>query len=49
MNNKNIYFISGVSGVGKTSVMMELKKIEGAFFDVHDFDERGVPAAAGHD
>ena len=49
MKEKKIYFISGVSGVGKTSVMTELQKIEESGFDVHDFDERGVPDAAGHD
>ncbi len=43
-----IYFISGVSGVGKTSTLNYLKKflpIES--FDVRDFDERGVPDGGG--
>jgi len=45
-----IYFISGASGVGKTTVMKELKKtLPEEQFDIHDFDERGVPDNAGHD
>ncbi len=47
-NNHKIYFISGVSGVGKTSTLEQLKKIlpQNAF-DVRDFDERGVPDGGG--
>lgn len=48
MNQYKIYFISGVSGVGKTSTLEYLKKIlpQGTF-DVRDFDERGVPDGGG--
>ena len=43
-----IYFISGVSGVGKTSTLEHLKKIlPKSTFDVRDFDERGVPDGGG--
>jgi hypothetical protein len=45
---KTIYFISGVSGVGKTSVMRLLKSLLPNSYEVHDFDERGVPAGADH-
>lgn len=48
MKNKIIYFISGVSGVGKTSVMPYLKSHMLSNFEVHDFDERGVPKNADH-
>lgn len=48
MNQHKIHFISGVSGVGKTSTLEQLKKIlpQGTF-DVRDFDERGVPDGGG--
>jgi len=47
-NNYKIYFISGVSGVGKTSTLEHLKKIlPQNTFDVRDFDERGVPDGGG--
>lgn len=47
MNHK-IYFVSGVSGVGKTSTLEQLKKLLPAnIFDVRDFDERGVPDGGG--
>lgn len=43
-----IYFISGVSGVGKSSVMKDLKNLLPADkFDIRDFDERGVPDGGG--
>ena len=42
----NIYFISGVNGVGKTSIMPYLEKELGTKFVIHDFDERGVPENA---
>lgn len=43
-----MYFISGVSGVGKTSLVPFLKSHLGAdAFDVRDFDERGVPDGGG--
>lgn len=42
-----IYFISGVNGVGKTSIMPFLKtSLPNNQFEIHDFDERGVPANA---
>jgi RNase adaptor protein for sRNA GlmZ degradation len=43
-----IYFISGVSGVGKSSAMEHLKKLlPQKDFDIRDFDERGVPDGGG--
>lgn len=48
MNQNKIYFISGASGVGKTSTLEQLKKIlPPSTFDVRDFDERGVPDGGG--
>ena len=48
MYNHKIYFISGVSGAGKTSTLEHLKKILSQdVFDVRDFDERGVPDGGG--
>ncbi|PIQ91607.1 MAG: hypothetical protein COV70_02800 [Parcubacteria group bacterium CG11_big_fil_rev_8_21_14_0_20_39_22] len=38
-----MYLITGVSGVGKTAVIPHLKQSLGDKFEVHDFDERGVP------
>lgn len=48
MKNR-MYFISGVSGVGKTVVIPHLKMILPNSFEVHDFDERGVPNNATHE
>lgn len=48
MNLSSLYFVSGVSGVGKTSVMPYLKADLPANFEVHDFDEGGVPKGADH-
>lgn len=43
-----IYFISGVSGVGKTSTMVHLKKIlSPEKYNICDLDERGVPDGGG--
>jgi len=42
-----MYFISGVSGVGKTSVMEILKRDLPDQYVVKDFDERGVPKGGG--
>lgn len=43
-----IYFISGVSGVGKSSTMSHLKdKLSSNKYDVRDLDERGVPDGGG--
>ena len=47
---KKIYFISGVSGVGKTSTLKYLKdSLDSNFYDVRDLDERGVPDGGGLD
>lgn len=43
-----IYFISGVSGVGKSSVMKDLKDLlPQDKFNIRDFDEFGVPDGGG--
>lgn len=40
---KNVYFICGVNGVGKTAVIPELRLfLSEKDFIIHDFDERGV-------
>jgi len=37
-------FVIGANGVGKTTVMAEVQKLlSGGDFELHDFDERGVP------
>jgi adenylate kinase len=42
------YFITGVSGVGKTATMVSLRKLVSPVdFDIRDFDERGVPDGGG--
>lgn len=42
-----IYFISGVNGVGKSTIMPFLNLLLPADkFEIHDFDERGVPEDA---
>lgn len=39
-----IFLITGVNGIGKSTLLSQLKnKLEGSIFDIHDFDERGVP------
>lgn len=39
-----IYFVIGVNGVGKTTLMPHLKSLlSESVFEIHDFDERGVP------
>jgi RNase adaptor protein for sRNA GlmZ degradation len=48
VKNKTVYFISGVSGVGKSTIIPHLKKKLSDTFEVHDFDERGVPHKADH-
>ena len=48
MKDKYLYFISGVSGVGKTAVIPHLKLLLPAHFEIHDFDEGGVPSGADH-
>jgi energy-coupling factor transporter ATP-binding protein EcfA2 len=43
-----IYFISGVNGVGKSSLMPHLNSLLPVDqFEIHNFDERGVPENAG--
>ncbi len=43
-----IYFVSGVSGVGKTSTLKHLRNVLNKnFYDVRDLDERGVPDGGG--
>jgi len=45
--NNSIIFISGVCGVGKTSLIPFLKNmLDAKKYDIHDFDERGVPKGA---
>ncbi len=42
-----IYFITGVCGVGKSAVIPYLKSLlNDKDYDIHDFDERGVPSGA---
>ncbi|MDP1883952.1 MAG: hypothetical protein Q8L10_01145 [Candidatus Moranbacteria bacterium] len=42
-----IYFISGVNGIGKSTIMPFLSSLLPADkFEIHDFDERGVPENA---
>ena len=48
MQTTNIYFISGSSGVGKTTVMTEIQKSLPKNYETHDFDENGVPSGADH-
>lgn len=48
MGNKSLIFVSGVSGAGKTAVMPYLKSLFPTNFEIHDFDEDGVPAGADH-
>lgn len=46
--NTKLIFISGSSGVGKTSTIKYLKDfLSKDDYDVRDFDERGVPAGGG--
>jgi broad-specificity NMP kinase len=37
------YFINGVPGSGKSTLIPHLRSLLGNEFDIHDFDERGVP------
>ena len=41
---QKLFIITGVNGIGKSSVIPELKNLlDPTSFVVHDFDERGVP------
>lgn len=43
-----VYFVTGVSGVGKSSTIKHLKQaLPRDKFDIRDFDERGVPNGGG--
>lgn len=45
-----IFFVIGVNGVGKSTVLPYLKALLSEnYFDFHDFDERGVPDNADKD
>jgi broad-specificity NMP kinase len=42
-----LFIVTGVNGIGKSSVIPELKRtLDPENFAVHDFDERGVPSNA---
>jgi len=41
--NPHLYFITGVPGSGKSTIIEPLRAALGAGFAVHDFDEQGVP------
>lgn len=42
------YFVVGVNGVGKTTLIPHLKTLlSESKFEIHDFDERGVPDGGG--
>ena len=44
IHKPKIYFITGVCGAGKSTVIPYLKSLlDDKDFDIHDFDERGVP------
>ncbi|MEI7741467.1 MAG: hypothetical protein WCJ29_03090 [bacterium] len=50
MKTAQTYFVIGVNGVGKSTVIPELKALlDVTAFEIHDFDERGVPNNAGKD
>jgi hypothetical protein len=38
-----ISFVTGVVGAGKTSLIEPLRTQLGSGYEIHDFDERGVP------
>lgn len=46
-HESKVYFITGVCGAGKTTVILYLKSLlNNENYDIHDFDERGVPDGA---
>jgi len=44
-----IYFITGISGAGKTTIVSMLKKELPDNFCIYDFDQRGVPEGVNKD
>ena len=43
-----LIIVTGVNGIGKSTVIPELEsRLKDSFFEIHDFDERGVPDNAG--
>ncbi|MFN7093793.1 MAG: hypothetical protein ACK4M7_00370 [Burkholderiales bacterium] len=43
---KNLYFVAGASGSGKTSIMADLKDFLKNTINLYDFDDIGVPKDA---
>lgn len=43
---KTMQFVSGASGVGKTTLIPHLRALLPDNYSIHDFDERGVPDGA---
>lgn len=43
---KNLYFVAGASGSGKTSIMADLKGFLNNAINIYDFDDIGVPKDA---
>ncbi|MFZ1627039.1 MAG: hypothetical protein WAT81_04520 [Candidatus Moraniibacteriota bacterium] len=42
--SQKIYFVIGANGVGKSAVLSQLRsQLSEKLFELHDFDERGVP------
>ncbi len=46
MDSQKIFFITGSSGIGKTTLARNLKNLLSDQYKVYDFDERGVPPDA---
>lgn len=45
-NMKRLIFVTGVNGAGKTTTKKSLESQLDSNFEVHDFDEQGVPVGA---
>ena len=42
--SEKIYFVIGANGAGKSTILPDLRtRLPEKFFELHDFDERGVP------